>query len=234
VTPSAPERAPHPSLAALRLGLARERALIALFDLGRKKGFGLRAARVYAFGVFVTYALAMSLAHGSDRRAALQGFLHAALVSLSWVVGALAALGTARALAQEANRDALSALARQRGFSQHAILRARTLAGALRVARLIGIPALLLVGVAVARGQSLAWALVTAPAVLVYAVVLGLGLALLAQLSAELSRRHPRALLAALILAPMLISAAYPALPSVPAACAALLDSLLRSGAALS
>jgi hypothetical protein len=234
VTPSAPERAPDPSLRALRLGLARERALIALFDLGRKKGFGLRAARVYAFGVFVTYALAISFEHGSDRRAALQGFLRAALVWLSWVVGALAALGMARALAKQTDRDALSALARQRGFSQHAILRARTLVGALRVARLIGIPALLLVAVALARGQSFAWALVTAPAVVLYAVALGLGLALLAQLSAELSPRHPRALLAALVLAPMLLSAAYPALPTVSRAFAALLDSLLSSGAALS
>jgi len=234
VTPGAPEPASDSSLDALKLSLARERALIALFDLGRKKGFGLRLAQIYAFGVFVTYALVISFEHGSDRRAALQGLLRAALVSLSWAVGALAALGSAQAWAKQTDRDALSALARQRGFSQQAISRARTLAGALRVARLIGIPGLLLVGVALARGQSLAWALVMAPAVLVYAVVLGLGLALLAQLSAELSPRHPRALLAALVLAPMLISAVYPAVPSVPAVCAALLDSLLSSGAALS
>ena len=62
----------------------------------------------------------------------------------------------------------------QRGFSGTAVLRARTLATALRITRLVGIPALLLVGVALARGQSLAWALVTAPAVAIYAAALAI------------------------------------------------------------
>jgi hypothetical protein len=136
-------------------------------------------------------------------------------------------------LAQQSERDALSALAQQRGFSKHAILRARTLAGLARVARVIGIPALLLVGVALARGQTLSWALLTAPAVVAYAVALALGLTLLAQLAAEVSPGHPRALLAALVLVPMLISATYPAIPSFPGAYAALLDTLLGPGAAL-
>ncbi len=41
--------------------LQRERALLALFDLGRQKSYGLRAAKLYAFGVFAGYALAISL-----------------------------------------------------------------------------------------------------------------------------------------------------------------------------
>ena len=219
-------------LVRLRWRFERERALIALFDFGRRKGFGLRAARVYAFGVFVTYAIAISITHDIDRRAAIQSFMHAALVALSWVVGALAALGAARGLAQQADSDGLRALALQRGFDGRAVLRARTLAAALRVARLVGIPALLLVCVAVARGQSLAWALVMAPAVALYAAALGVCLTLLAHFSAELSPRHPRALLAALVLGPLLIAHVYPDVPSVPGVFSALLNQLMGAGAA--
>jgi hypothetical protein len=232
VTPSSEHRALPSALGPLRHRLGRERALIAWFELGQKKTFGLRAAKVYAFGVFVTYAIAISVATGSARSLAIQGFLQAALGALSWVVGALAALGTAQGLAQHAERDAERALAVQRGFDARARWRARTLAGALRVARLIGIPALLLVGVALARGQSLAWALVLVPALAVYAATFGLCLAILAQFSADLSSRHPRALLAALVLGPLLISQVYPSVPSLPGVFSALLDRLLGAGAA--
>ncbi|HTA92911.1 MAG TPA: hypothetical protein VK745_25210 [Polyangiaceae bacterium] len=205
---------------------------MALFDLGRRKGFGLRAARLYAFGVFVWYAVALWLARGSEPEVS-QGLLHAALVSLSWVVGALGALGTAQISANQSERAGLEALAAQRGFSERDMLRARFLVSSGRVAKLIGVPALCLVGVAVACGLPAMWALVTAPAVALYAVLLGLGLAFLAQFSAELAPRHPRALLAALVLGPVLLSRAYPAIPSLPDALSMLLDRLLRAGAAL-
>jgi hypothetical protein len=195
------------------LRVQRERALIALFDLGRQKGYGLRAAKLYAFGVFVGYALAISLLHGSERGRAIHGFVQAALASLSWVVGALAALGSAQALARQSERDALGALALQRGFQR---------------------PALLLVVVGLARGATLTWALSVAPAVLVYAGALGLTLALLAHFSAELSPSHPRALLSALVLGPLLVSLAYPAVPSLPRLFSGLLSRLLAAGAALS
>jgi hypothetical protein len=214
--------------------LQRERALIALFDLGRQKSYGLRAAKLYAIGVFVSYAIAISLSRGSERASAIHGFVQAALVSLSWVVGALAALGSAQALADQPERDALAALSRQRGFTQSAVVRARTGATTVLVARLVGVPALLLVLVGVARGGSLPWALSVAPAVLVYAFALGLALALLAQFSAELSPRHPRALLTLLVLGPLLISLAYPAVPSLPRLFSALLSQLLAAGARLS
>jgi len=214
--------------------MQRERALIALFDLGRQKSAGLRLAKLYAFGVFASYALAISLTRGTERGAAIHGFVRAALVSLSWVVGALAALGTAQSLAQHSERDALSALAMQRGFSASALLRARTWAATTRVARLVGIPALLLVAVGVARGGTLHWALSVAPAVIVYAGALGLALSLLAHFSAELSPSHPRALLAILVLGPLLLSLAYPAVPSLPRLFSGLLSRLLAAGAAAS
>jgi len=124
---TAPLAAQRPPLPGLWLRVQRERALIALFDLGRQKSYGLRAAKLYAIGVFVSYAIAISLTRGSERASTIHGFVRAALVSLSWVVGALAALGSAQALAQQSEREALSALALQRGFSEKALLRARTL-----------------------------------------------------------------------------------------------------------
>jgi len=216
------------------LRLQRERALIALFDLGRRKSYGLRAAKLYAFGVFAGYTIAITLTHGKERGSAIHALNHAALVSLSWVVGTLAALGTAQALAEQPERDALSTLSLQRGFPKSALLRARTGAATVRVARLVGAPALLLVLVGVARGSTLPWAVSVAPAVIVYASALGFALALLAHFSAELSPRHPRALLCLLVLGPLLISLAYPAVPSLPGLFSSLLSRLLAAGARLS
>jgi len=210
----------------------RERALIALFDLGRQKSIGLRLAKLYGFGIFAGYALSIWLSRGNGRTPIIHGFIQAALVSLSWVVGALAALGSARALAQQPELDALSALALQRGFSHSALRRARTWAATVRVTRLVGIPALLLVVVGVARGATLRWALWVAPAIIVYASVLGLVLALLAHFSAELSPRHPRAILSILVLGPLLLSLAYPTVPSVSRLFSGLLARLLAPGAA--
>jgi hypothetical protein len=230
---TAPLNAPTSRISAFWLRLQRERALIALFDLGRQKSAGLRLAKLYAVGVFIGYAVAISLTRGSGRRALIHGFVHSALVSLSWVVGALAALGSARALAQQSERDALSALAMQRGFSTSALRRARTWAAGARVARLVAIPGLLLVAVGVARGSSLPWALTLVPAVVVYSSVLGLTLALLAHFSAELSPSHPRALLGILVLGPLLLSLAYPRIPNIPRLFSELLARLLANGAAL-
>ena len=214
--------------------LQRERALVALFDLGRQKGYGLRAAKVYAFGVFASYAVAIGLTSVPDRTAAIHGLLRAAVVSLSWAVGALAALGSAHALAAQSERDALSTLALQRGFPRSALLRARTWAATVRVARLVGVPAVLLVLVGLARGASPAWAFAVAPALIIYAGALGLALALLAHFAAELSPRHPRALLTALVLGPYLVSLAFPEIPSLPRLFGALLARLLAPGASLS
>jgi len=229
-----PLAASRTSLSALKLRLQRERALIALFDIGRQKGYGLRAAKLYAFGVFASYAFAIALTSGPERTATIHGFLRAAVVSLSWAVGALAALGSAQALAAQSERDALSTLALQRGIPHSALLRARMWAASVRVARLVGVPALLLVAVGLLRGANVTWALTVAPALIVYTSALGLALALLAHFAAELSPRHPRALLLALVLGPFLISLAFPAFPSLPHAFDALLTRLLAPGASLS
>lgn len=220
------------ALSELWLGVRRERALIALFALRRQKSRDLRAARLYAFGVFATYALAIALSGGAAHQPLIHSYVRAALVALSWVVGALASLGSAGVQAELAEQGGLTALALQRGFSESALVRARTLATAQRIALLIGLPALLLVAIGLARGATLAWGLAIAPAVLLYACALGLALAALAQLSAALAPRHPRALLLALVLVPLLLSQAYSAVPSLPGLFAALLSRLLSAGAA--
>ncbi|MEO8903362.1 MAG: hypothetical protein ABI627_17720 [Polyangiaceae bacterium] len=233
MTPSARLDAKRTPLSEWRRSVQRERALIALFDLGRQKTYGLRAARLYAFGVFLTYAIAISLAKGAGQAAVIHGFVRAALVALSWVVGALATLGATQALAEHAEYDSLAALAVQRGHSGAALLRARTLAAAQRIARLVALPALLLVVVGLMRGAALPWACAVAPAVLVYACVLGLTLAVLAHFAAELAPTHPRALLLALVLGPLLFSQVFPAVPSFPQFFSWLLARLLDAGAAL-
>ncbi len=214
--------------------LQRERALVALFDLGREKSRDWRAARVYAVSVFVGYALLLFVFGSASRGALAHGFVKAALLSSSWVVGALAALGTAQVLSQQADHEALAELAAQRGFSRAALLRARTLAAALRVARWVALPALLLVLVGLARGSTPAWALAVTPAIVVYAALFGVVLAALAHLSAKLSPRHPRALLATLVMGWLLLAEAYPAIPGISGTFTALLEQLLATGAALS
>ena len=221
-------------VAALWRRAQRERALVLLFDVGREKTRGLRAARVYAFGVFIAYAIAIALSKGAGRSGAIHGLVQAALSSSSWVVGALAALGTTQALAQQAESPALVTLAAQRGFSGSAVLRARTWAAAVQIARLVALPALLLVAVGLARGGTFGWAFSVAPAVIVYACVLGVSLAVLAHVAASTAPRHPRALLGLLVLTPLLVALAYPAFPNVYRLFSGLLAQLLAAGARLS
>ncbi len=213
--------------------LARERALVALFDLGRRKGFALRAAQLYAFGVLVSYAIAMLLVSGEHRQGELAGLLYAALVSLSWVVGALAAFGTVRNLARSTDRAGLAALARTHGFSEREMLLARIVAAALRIARLIAIPALLLLLLALALGQSTSFVLSRIPAILAYAALLGVCLASLVELSEHVAPKHARALLTALVLAPLLLAQAYAWVPSLPSLFASLLDRWFDVGSSL-
>ena len=221
-------------LAEFERSVRRERALVALFDHGQRRRFGWYVARCNAFVLFAGYAIAGLLSTAGDRAALSHTLLQRALVMLSWGVGAPAALAAARALAEHADRDALATLAVQRGCSKWSLLRARSLAVAVRIARLVALPAILLVAIALLRGAPLPWALAVLPAVIVYASALGLGLALLAYFSAELSVRHARATLLLLVLAPYLVSKAYSGVPSLLGLYSGLLSRLLDAGARLS
>jgi len=220
----------EPPWRAFALRLARERALVALFDLGRRKGFALRAAQLYAFGVFICYAILIWLADGEHQRSELSSLMYAALVSLSWVVGALAASGTVRNLARSPDRAGLVALALTRGFSHRDVTRARSIATALRVTRLVAIPALLLLALTLVRGQTPGFVVSRAPAVVLYATLLGICLAVLTELSAALAPRHARALLAVFVLGPLVLAQAYVWMPNLPAAFASLLDRMFAGG----
>ena len=169
------------------------------------------------------------LARGTERGVLMHRFVSSSLGYLSWVVGALATLGAARALALSTNREALEALALQRGVAANAFARAHVLAAALRIARLIALPVLLLIGIAAARGANLTWAASTALFSLAYAAVLGLCLAVLALFAAQLSPRWPRSFLAALVLVPLFAAQAIPNVPSVPGLFGQLLRQLLAS-----
>lgn len=227
--PRADLRAPR----GFALRLARERALVAVFDLGRRKGFALRAAQLYAFGVFVSYAIAMLLVNGEHRHGELASLLYAALVSLSWVVGTLAAFGTAKNLSRSTDRAGLTALARSRGFSEREILGASVIAAALRIMRLIATPALLLLTLALVRGQAASFTLSRAPAIIAYATLLGLCLAILAELSEKLSPRHARSLLISFLFGPLLLAQAFPWIPSLPGLFGGLLARWFETGGGL-
>ena len=219
--------------ARFRFGLQRERALIALFDLGRQKAWGMRAARLYAFSVGLSYAALLLLVQGPDRTAAMHELVRTALLSLSWAAGALGALGAAKTLAEQPSRAALEALAEQRGIAPSAFPRAQVLAAATRIARLVGLPGLALVAVSAARGAHPTWALAAAGALTLYAALLGGCLGLLALFAAELSPRRPRALLAGLVLVPFFAAQAYSAVPSLPGFFGRLLALLLDQAEAL-
>ncbi len=221
------------TLARLRFGLQRERALVALFALDRKKTWGTRLARVYAGGVCVSYAGLLLFVGRGASAATLHELVRAALGSLSVAVGALAALDAARALAEHPSKGALGALAVQRGISPRALPRAHVLSAGLDVARLIGIPALLLVGLSAALGAPLDWALTASAGIAVYALLFGACTGIVAVLAAELSPRRPRSMLAGLVLVPWLAAQAYPAIPSLPGALERSLGALLGQAEAL-
>ena len=189
----------------------------------------MRAARLYAFSVFVGYAVMILLARGTDRGLVMHRIVSSALGYLSWVVGALATLGAARTLARATQRDALEALALQRGVAASSFERAHVLATALRITRLIALPVLLLIAIAAARGARLPWAASAALLSIGYAGSLGLCLAALALFAAHGSPRWPRVLLAALVLVPLFAAQAFPSVPSVPGLFAQLLRQLLAS-----
>ena len=107
-----------------------------------------------------SYALAILLTKGADRQQRLQSWAWKSCAHCVVLGGGvlLPSLGAARVRGEHAEHDGLTALALQRGFSEGAALRARTLATAQRIARLIGLPALLLVALGLARGATLGWA----------------------------------------------------------------------------
>lgn len=224
-------------MTSIRTTLPRVSALVRLCEARLLELFGVRAARVYAYGVALSFAVLMLLAGPSDRLQALQNLLFDALATLSWVVGGLVGLSAARDLEARDDDDGISALVRQRGHGARELEQARFIATTVRVARLIVVPGVLLALVAALRIRTLAalpWCAYLCAVPIAYGLLLGAGVGLLARGSARLLPSHGRALFALLAIVPELLRRTFSEMPSVPAFYGFVLQQLTDLGARLS
>ena len=109
------------------------------------EGFLGRAARVYSWGIAVSYGALMLLAPGSALR-----LLERALVTGLGVVGTLMASTLLRDVLADPRRDALSSVARENGFARRELLLARGAAALVRFVKVVGVPGAVLACVALA------------------------------------------------------------------------------------
>lgn len=201
-----------------------------LCSRAQRELWGLRLTRLYAIGIGVSYS-ALVFATGSDARLAAPLWARA-LSTASWVAG-IGALSLARDIATRDTQQGLTSLARMRGFGAGTLERARTLAGAFRLAGAIAMPGMLVAVAALLRLRSASGALIALTLALLtlpYAVLLGGSLAFLARLSSRLLPQHGRLLFLALMLGPWLLALGTGGrLPSLPGAFAWLLSRLSGS-----
>jgi hypothetical protein len=183
--------------------------------------FGMRAARLYAFGLAASFALLIALLPASATASSIEKLLGRALISSSWLVAGLAALAAARDLERRDREEGVLALVAQRGHDLGTLELSRALAAAALIAARVALPAALLVVVGLLKlrdASATLWALRWLAFTLVYAPALGLVLGGLARTASRLSPDRGRTVLALLILLPELARSVWPALPSVPSA----------------
>ena len=193
----------------------------------------MRMARLYAAGVAVTYGVLVVLASGDGAARAGRALVIRELTAASWVVTALAALSLAANLREQDVQRGFGGLLAQRGIRDDALELGRWLAGAKRIATLVGLSGLFVCAVAAMRVGSLQSGLLLlarAIATVVYSLLLGAGISALARAAASLAPRHGRSLLIALVLLPHAARELWPELPSVPAAYGSLLSLVARVG----
>jgi len=181
----------------------------------------------FARGAGITFVLA-ALYTSSFASGALDAVLRMALVALSVCAGlcALSAAGPGPERILASGRGLLEShgvpLARLQGV--------RPLAVALWIVRQIGFAVIVVALACVALSpepHALGRGLALAAGAVTYIVLLGGGLALLAELCHTLGRTRGQALFLGLILLPQLLSPAWPDLPSVSSSYARLLDRCL-------
>jgi len=202
--------------------------LVALAERRLADAFGGRIARLYGFGIALSYTVALFL---MNTRA--EAILAQALTALAWIPAGLVALGAARDPDEPAERG-MVALVRQRGFDAQSLELARFLASVARIARVTGYPALVLVLARAALARDGAAALASAHAALgalVYVLCLSFVLGALARASAILSGGRGRLVLVALVLVPHLASMLFPSMPSVPKVLGGILELFFGGGA---
>lgn len=221
----------HGGGSALALGIGTSRhasELVALCERRLADAFGGRVARFYAWGVAVSYALALFVTKSRS-----EAILSQALVALAWIPTGIVALGAARDQARLDDEGGFVALVRQRGFDAQGLELARFLATARRIARVTGWPALVLVLVRASLARSTDAALASAWSALgaaVFLLSLAVSVAALARASAILSGGRGRWTLVAIVLVPHVANALFPWMPSVPKMLAAILDIFFSTG----
>ena len=204
---------PHGAGPGLALGLGLIK-LVSLCERRLADAFGGRIARLYGWGVALSYAFALFLVRGRP-----EAILSQALVALAWIPAGLVALGAARDQARLDDESGFVSLVRQRGFDARDLELARFLAAARRIARVTGWPALALVALRASLARSADDALASAWSALgagVFVVCLSLCLAALARASAVLSAGRGRLTLAAIVVVPYVAAALFPWMPSIP------------------
>lgn len=192
-------------------GARRLLALTAFCDRRLGDAFLVRAAGTYGSGIAVSYALAIAL--DPSRTAAL---LDRAFTTFAWVPGAVIALAAARDADGSDDASGAALLARQRGFGAEELSRARLFGTGLRIARVIGLRALLLALFAASRAPESP--LVEARWVLgavALSVVLAAVLAPLSRLAARLLPERGRVLLLAGAALASALGVIWPAAPSL-------------------
>lgn len=202
--------------------------LVALAERRLADAFGGRIARLYAWGIAVSYGVvfAVTPAHSDD-------VLSRALVALAWIPGGLIALAAARDQRRLDDESGLVALVRQRGFDERELELARWLAAVRRLARVMGYPALALALVSASEARNGRDALASGLVLLGTAgFVLGASfvLATAARASAMISRERGRLTLLGLVLLPHLARALFPWMPSIPSALGELLALSIGGG----
>jgi hypothetical protein len=200
--------------ASLPHSLGRFAVLVALAERRLADAFGGRIARLYGFGIAVSYTVALLVLKTRS-----EAILSQALVALAWIPAGLVALGAARDQRRLDDEQGFVALVRQRGFDARELELARVLAAFRRIARVTGFPALVLLLARAALARSSDAAFESARSALgaaIFVFCLAASFATLARASALVSAGRGRLLFLALVFVPYLARPLFPAMPSVP------------------
>lgn len=208
------------------------RALVRFCSQGQGQLWGLKLTRAYGIGIGVSYAILLWLGREAPSFAAATRLWSHALSIASWVAG-VGALSLARNLARRDAQQGITGLARLRGYSESELERARTVAGALRLAWGALLPGLIVALALALRLRSWSATLGAVALIcftLVYAALLGATLAPLARACQRWLPERGRTLFLSLVLGPWLLGEGLGApVPSLPAAFGWLLEHVTRS-----
>jgi hypothetical protein len=201
-------------------------ALTTFCDRRLGDAFLVRAAGTYGTGIAASYALVIAI-----EPSVTGPLLDRALTTLVWVPGAVIALVAARDADGREEESGPALLARLRGFGAEELRRARFLGTALRIARVIGLRALLLALFAASRAsESLATEARWIAGVAVLAIVVGVVLALLSRLASAIVPERGRFLLMAGAVVASVLGVLWPAAPSLGGFLGALAPNFLGIG----